>query len=203
MERETFFTRTNYIERLNEYGFDYHTVDNIPYWQEKAAYHFEASEIDQIEAATKKLSDMCLAAVEFVIKNNRFAQLQIPEKCIPLIKKSWERDDFTFYGRFDLVLKDGKVKMYEYNADTPTSFLEAGLAQWFWKEDRKKEDQFNSIHDTGIEQWKHFKDTEKPNKVYFSCVRESLEDFRNTEYIMDLAKQAGLEVDFLFMDQIS
>jgi glutathionylspermidine synthase len=202
MKREKFFFRTDYLKRLQEYGFDYHTVDDIPYWQEKAGYKFTSDEVEKLYAASKELSEMCLAAVQHVIDNNLFAKLKIPENCVALIKKSWNRDDFTFYGRFDLAMKDGQIKMYEYNADTPTSFLEAGLVQWYWKEDRKLKDQFNSIHESAIEQWKYLKEKENPKKIYFTCVRESLEDFRNTEYIMDLAKQAGHEVEFLFIDEV-
>lgn len=202
MKRETFLFRTDYMKRLKEYGFDYHTVDEIPYWQEKAGYKLTSKEVDDLYNVSKELEEMSLAAVQHVIDNNLFEKLKIPDVCIPLIKKSWERDDFTFYGRFDLAMKDGQIKMYEYNADTPTSFLEASLVQFYWKEDRKLKDQFNSIHEASIEQWKYLKQTKKPKKVYFACVRDSLEDFRNTEYIMDTASQAGLETEFIFMDDI-
>jgi glutathionylspermidine synthase len=59
---------------------------------------------------------------------------------VPLIEKSWNDDHPSIYGRFDLCLRDGELKMYEFNADTPTSLFEAGLVQWHWLQDfsRKK-----------------------------------------------------------------
>ena len=53
------------------------------------------------------------------------------------------------YGRFDLAY-DGTTppKLLEYNADTPTSLLEAAVIQWRWQQDMRPErDQFNSIHE--------------------------------------------------------
>ena len=51
--------------------------------------------------------------------------------------------------RFDFILaKDGTPKILEFNADTPTSLLEASVIQWQWKEDVFPEcDQFNGIHE--------------------------------------------------------
>lgn len=202
MKRKTFAKRNNYKQRLHEYGFDYDTIDEIEYWNETIGYEFSAKEVDNIENATNELTKMCFNAVQHVIDNDLFDKLKIPEKFVPLIKKSWERDDFTLYGRFDLCLKDDKIKMYEFNGDTPTSLLEAALVQFYWKEDNKLNDQFNFIHEQLIEQWKYFKTTKNPETVYFSCIRHSVEDFRNTEYIMDTAHQAGLNVKFIYVDDI-
>ena len=63
------------------------------------------------------------------------------------IRESWNRDEFTLYGRFDLAYNGASPpKMLEYNSDTPTSLLEAAVIQWFWKQDvNPLLDQFNSI----------------------------------------------------------
>ncbi len=48
----------------------------------------------------------------------------------------------------------GIPKMLEYNADTPTSLLEAAVIQWQWFQDTYPDaDQFNSIHERLIEAW--------------------------------------------------
>jgi Glutathionylspermidine synthase preATP-grasp len=39
------------------------------------------------------------------------------------------------YGRFDFSFKDGVPKLLEFNADTPTTLVEASVAQWFWFQD--------------------------------------------------------------------
>ena len=45
--------------------------------------------------------------------------------------------------------------MLEYNADTPTSLVEAASPQWFWMEDRfPGADQWNSLHERLVDAWK-------------------------------------------------
>ena len=54
----------------------------------------------------------------------------IPEHAVTLIERSWEADPPSLYSRLDLAY-DGvhAPKLLEYNADTPTSLLEAAVAQ--------------------------------------------------------------------------
>ena len=87
--------------------------------------------------------------MQHVIDENRYAELKIPEHAIPLIERAWKEEPPSIYGRFDLAY-DGKSPpvMLEYNADTPTSLLEASVIQWDWLEAlHKGADQFNSIHE--------------------------------------------------------
>jgi glutathionylspermidine synthase len=64
-----------------------------------------------------------------VIERGWWSRLRLPEAAIPAILRSWERDDFSLYGRFDLAF-DGRSapRLLEYNADTPTALLEASVA---------------------------------------------------------------------------
>jgi len=103
------------------------------YWNESAFYEFTAKEIEALEAATNELAAMALSAVQHIIDNHRYDELGIPEHAIPLIEKSWHADSPSLYGRFDLAY-DGvnPPKLLEYNADTPTSLLEAAVVQWYW-----------------------------------------------------------------------
>jgi glutathionylspermidine synthase len=137
---------------------------------------------------------MCLGAVQHIIDKKRYKELFIPEKAIPLIEKSWNDETPAIYGRFDLSY-DGKSdpKMLEYNADTPTSLLEASVIQWDWMEKKfTGVDQFNSIHDKLIAKWTELKDYLKPSALYFAGL-DSLEDYMNISYMRDVASQAGIE----------
>src|SRR5205823_11532826 len=134
-----------------------------PYWDESVYYRFAGWQIAQLEKATYALNDMCLKAVQHVIDNNLFERFQIPQPFWDWVKKSWDRDEITLYGRFDFAY-DGRnaPKLLEYNADTPTSLLEAAVIQWYWLQDTQpKLDQFNSIHERLIEAWKRIKPTAK------------------------------------------
>ena len=194
--------RNNWQKAVENLGFGFHTID-VPYWDETAYYNFTLNEIEHIEKATNTLWDLCLKAVQHVIDNKLYSKFHIPESYIPYIEKTWNDEVPSIYGRFDFCYKNGKIKMLEFNADTPTSLYEAGIVQWFWLQDfDKSKDQFNSIHEKLIAYWKYLKVYLQPGKLHFSCLKETLEDLTNTEYMRDCAIQAGLETKLVFIDDI-
>jgi len=200
VERFAIDPRPDWKEKVEKLGFVFHTAESL-YWDESICYKFTAAEVDVLEAATNELQRICLEAVQHVIDKDLFSSLHIPEPYIPLIKNSWEREDLSLYGRFDLRY-DGTSppKMYEYNADTPTSLLEASVIQWYWLEDTfPQKDQFNSIHEKLIARWKEGGTT---GTIHFACARDHGEDFATTVYMEDTAVQAGLKTKRLFMDEI-
>ena len=119
MQRHATEVRPDWQHAVESKGMIYHSVDGVPYWDESAYYEFTSAEVDIIEASTYELNRICLEAVQHVIDEDRFDQFLIPEEFRPYIRKSWERDEHTIYGRFDLAY-DGTnpPKMLEYNADT-------------------------------------------------------------------------------------
>ena len=139
-------------------------------------------------------------AAEAVIKNNWWSRLGICDAAVPVILKSWERDDFSLYGRFDFSY-DGLTppKLLEYNADTPTALVEAAVAQWFWLQELHPHgDQFNSIHERLIAAWKHW----AGKTIHFSCVKELAEDEMTILYLRDTCEQAGVKTKSVFIDDI-
>ena len=194
--------RSGWQSKIEKLGFGYHSTEGA-YWDETAYYSFTLAEVEAVEKATKTLWDLCLTAVQYIIDNKLYSRMNIPESYIPYIEKTWNEDHPSVYGRFDLCYKKGKIKMLEFNADTPTSLYEAGLVQWFWLQDvDKSKDQFNSIHEQLIAYWKYLKVYLQPGKLHFSCIKDSLEDLTNTEYLRDCAMQAGIETKLVFIDDI-
>lgn len=204
MKRVSIKPRPKWNERLEEIGFSFHSVGGV-YWNESACYEFTADEIDHIESVTETLHDMCLKAVDYVIYKNLFSHLGIKESVESLVRTSWEKKDRSVYGRFDLCY-DGKnePRLLEYNADTPTSLLEASIAQWVWLQDVfPGYDQFNSIHEKLIEAFKEVKrDLIFDDSLYFTCLKNHEEDFITTEYMRDVALQCGLDARHIFIEDI-
>ena len=200
MKRIAITPRPDYAKKLEEIGFSYHALED--YWKEDACYQFTAAEVDEIEAATEELQQMCLKAVQYVIDRNRFADLGIPQAFWEPIKTSFARRDFHLYGRFDFAY-DGSAppKLLEYNADTPTSLLEAAVAQWYWLEEKfPNADQFNSLHEKLVERWKQF--SPGIQTIHFASLAENEEDWVCAMYIMDTAAQAGFDVKHIFVEDI-
>jgi glutathionylspermidine synthase len=227
MQRINVQPRPNWQAIVEAQGFHFHSIDDKPYWDESVCYVFDRREIDEIEAATYALNDLCLQAVQHVIDNNLFHLFQIPPQFVPWVRESWDRDEFTLYGRFDLAY-DGRnpPKLLEYNADTPTSLLEAAVIQWFWFKDVEQNpaafsaqlathstfDQFNSLHDRLIEAWRAYApiiDSRRASApalfnptMYFSSISNSIEDFMTVTYLRDTATQAGLATEYIPIEQI-
>ncbi len=202
MKRVPIQPRNNWRQAVEQLGFGFHST-NVPYWDESAYYDFDNSEILLLEAATAELWQLCLTAVQYTIDHRLYSRFHIPEAFIPYLEKSWNEDHPSVYGRFDLCYRNGQVKLLEFNADTPTSLYEAGIVQWFWLQDfEKTKDQFNSIHEKLIEQWTFLRHYLYPGSLHFACLKGTLEDLTNTEYLRDCAIQAGLDTRFLYMEDI-
>ena len=206
MELKKLQKDSNWQERLENVGFGYHTDENNrTYWVEDRYFSITPKETDNIFDATNQLWEMCLAAVEHVIENNRLDEFKIPKFIQPYLIESWENETPSIYGRFDFAFdKDKQLKLLEFNADTPTSLFECGVVQWLWMENYfgETKDQFNSVHDKLIETWKMLKPYLKGDTLHFTCVRESLEDLTNVEYLRDCAIQAGINTKLIYIDEI-
>jgi glutathionylspermidine synthase len=203
MRRIQISPRKDYQKKLEQLSFNFHSLNNI-YWDESAYYKFSNTEVDAIEKATNDIFEMCLQAVQHVIDNKLYNKLHIDPNLIPLIERSWENEEPSVYGRFDFAYTTGGVpKMLEFNADTPTSLYECSVVQWYWlQEIAKDKDQFNSIHEKLIDYWKSCLEYFNGETVYFTCVRESIEDLTTVEYLRDTAHQAGLITNFIYIDEI-
>jgi glutathionylspermidine synthase len=178
---------------VEEAGLVWHS-NELPYWNESAFYRFTAQEVADLEAATNELEAMTLRAVEHVIANKLYDRLKIPPMAVPLIESSWNAEPPSLYGRFDLAY-DGTVppKLLEYNADTPTSLLEAAVIQWYWIQDTApRSDQFNSLHERLLALWKDLAPSLPDGRIAF-CSVDDLEDGITVTYLQDTAQQAGLQ----------
>jgi len=206
MKRITVSPRRDWEKKVEEIGLIYHHTEGRPYWNESAYYAFSPKEIERIELATNEIHEMCLKAAQYVIDNDRFKDLRIPDAAIPVIKQAWEDEPPAIYGRFDFAYDGERLKLLEYNADTPTALLEAAVAQWYWlQECFPRKDQFNSIHERLLAKWQELKIyVAKP--LYFAYLQpshaEDSEDLMTVGYLLDVAGQAGIETALIPIEEI-
>ena len=196
MERKERTPRPDWHQKVEDVGFHFHTFDGEVYWDERACYRFTSEEVDRLELATGELQTRCIEAAERVIAKGDYGRFAIPEDFHALIEQSWNDDEKSLYGRFDLSWDGrGEPKMLEYNADTPTALLEASVVQWYWLKDvYPQHDQFNSIHERLIERWKDMRpQLPAMGPVHFTGDASSAEDQGTLDYLRDTAMQAGIE----------
>ncbi len=209
MQRISCDERADWRERAEAVGFDFHTINDAPYWDERAYYGFTLEQIERdLEAPTAELDGMCRELVARAIADERMMELlRIPRPFWNWLAASFKRGDLSLYGRFDLRYDgNGPAKMLEYNADTPTAAFETGVFQWQWLEDAKERrivpkdaDQFNSLHERLIEAWKEIG---KGRRLHLTGMTDVPEDYGTIAYLEDTARQAGLDTKILPVEQI-
>jgi glutathionylspermidine synthase len=205
VERRRITPRKDWQAQVESVGFHFHSLDGA-YWDESACYRFSAQEVDILEEATVELHKMSLAAAGHVVEQRLFERFAIESWLADHIAQTWQAQAPSLYGRLDLRY-DGinSPKLLEYNADTPTSLIEAAVAQWNWLQALKPDaDQFNSIHEKLTTRWQAIRPALPGVQpiVHFTCVRDNEEDLGNLEYLRDTALQAGLDARHVYVEDI-
>ncbi len=197
MRRISINKRPRWEDTVAEQGLLFHTAGGIPYWDEGAYYVFASDQIDRLERVTAELNEMCINAVGHVIANKRYAALGIPASAVPYIEHTWEQETPALYDRFDFAWDgNGEPKLLEYNADTPTSLLEAAAIQWLWLKDTLPGfDQFNSLEPKLVAKWKQLIGHPYlfPGPIHFAH-DGGLEDRMTVGYLMKTAMDAIAEL---------
>ncbi|MER7347021.1 glutathionylspermidine synthase family protein [Streptomyces aurantiacus] len=215
MERRTTTPRPGWQRTVEDQGLIYpltrHPDGTLrPYWDESAYYVFSLPEVEALEEVVEELHAMCLAAAGHIVRQDRLADLGITDpRLAALVAEAWHRRDElpSLYGRFDLrYAGDGPAKLLEYNADTPTSLVEAASPQWFWMEERfPGADQWNSLHERLVDAWRKQARLLPPGgPLYFahSAGDELGEDLMTVAYLRETADQAGLATDSISVEDI-
>ncbi len=204
--------RTNWQELAEEFGFQFHTLYGERYWDERSYYQFSLEQIENdLEQPTEDIHQMCLAIVDKVLKSEELLKrFCIPEKYWDFIHSSWKNGDPSLYSRLDFAY-DGKspAKLYENNADTPTSVYETGFWQWLWLENHvdagtlpRGADQFNALQEKLVNRFNDLQTLTPDRLLHFACCEGSTEDRGTVQYLEDCAKAAGLSTAFVHIEEI-
>jgi glutathionylspermidine synthase len=197
---ETSLPRPDWKQRVESAGLLWHGAGCDSYWNENQHLVLTLAAAETLEDAALELHALCLEACEQIVRRGWWERLAIPEHAIGMVQSSWMSGDFSLYGRFDLAWDGtGTPKMLEYNADTPTSLLEAAVIQWQWLEESYPEcDQLNSLHEALIERWRGMRE----GTVHLACAWDMLEDRQTIAYLAETAEQAGKSAMLLDMTEL-
>ncbi|HEB94094.1 MAG TPA: glutathionylspermidine synthase family protein [Gammaproteobacteria bacterium] len=204
--------RPHWRDQAHEYGFKFHTMHGEPYWDETAYYQFTLEQIERdIEDPTAEIHQMCLAIVDQVVRDEALLRkFQIPELYWDVIANSWFDFEPSLYSRIDFSYHGkGPAKLYENNADTPTSLYETGFWQWLWLEDKAQSgqiarhaDQFNSLQEKLIDRFSVMAKQHPGETLHFSACKDTDEDRGTVQYLEDCAVQAGIRCKFVYIEDI-
>lgn len=193
--------RGNYQQIISDLGFNF----SADYWTEDSYYRFNDEEVNRIYAVTNTAYKLYCQVIQNVIDNDLFYRFGITDQgIIDHIIRSWNEDDLSLYGRFDLAFDNsGNIKLLEFNADTPTSLFEASVVQWQWKEEMYPfSDQMNSIHEALVKSWEDIHNVYQYDRYDFGCITDVDEENTTTSYILSTCQEAGLNTSLVDMREI-
>lgn len=210
MRRVSSDPRSSWQDRIYQQGLVYNDTvlpsgEVISYWSESAHYAFGAAEVDELEKVTAELWDMCIAAGDHMLEHPELcARMGIPQWAMEQIRRTWDEEPPSVYGRFDLRYDgSGPAKLFEFNADTPTSLVESAVVQWHWFEDtRHGDDQWNSVHEQLIAAWQ--RQLQPGTEIHFavSSAEDSGEDLMTVVYLQETAARAGMSTRLMTVDDV-
>ena len=209
MDRIPVEPRKDWRETAEEHGFRFHTIDDERYWDESVYYRFSLDQIENdLEDPTAEIEQLCFQVVERALSDDSvLRRLGIPEAFWDYVADSWRNQERNLYGRMDFAYDgSGPAKLFEYNADTPTSLYESGVFQWVWLEQAIERglipdgsDQFNSLHEALTAAWANMG---VDGTLHLACCKDTEEDEGTVEYMADCARQSGLETRLIYIEDI-
>ena len=195
--------------RAEALGFVFHSPEEREYWARDACYALTPEAVAAMDAAARELNGMIVAAVDQVVARGDYAAFGFSPRLAALVEASHRLAEPSLYGRFDFRLdpRDGSVKLFEFNAETPAALLEAATVQLAWFEEtepgpetRPGRDQWNAIDDLLVARWGQMR---LPRRIHFAAERQREDEIAQVAYLMATARAAGHDAEFLPVDDIS
>nr|WP_254700783.1 glutathionylspermidine synthase family protein [Paraglaciecola mesophila] len=89
---------------------------------------------DMLESATDELHGLFMHATDYVLQHPELlAAFELPPSILPKVLRSWDnRNNQLITSRFDFAMSASGLKVYEYNCDSASCYMEAGKVQGKW-----------------------------------------------------------------------
>jgi glutathionylspermidine amidase/synthetase len=110
----------HWLSSVNDDYFKYFTVSQ--------------SALETLESATDELHGLFMHATDYVLQHPELLHtFELPESILPKLLRSWDnRNNQLITSRFDFAMTAQGLKVYEYNCDSASCYMEAGKVQGKW-----------------------------------------------------------------------
>lgn len=101
---------------------------------QKRYFVISKSAYDELADATNELHSMFMHATDYVLEHDDLLdKFNLPAAILPKIKQSWDnRLTEVITSRFDFAVTREGIKVYEYNCDSASCYMEAAKVQGKW-----------------------------------------------------------------------
>lgn len=157
--------------------------------------YFVMSETAQreLKRATNELHALFMHATDYVLQNDELlSQFNIPEALWPKIHQSWDnRRNQMITGRFDFSMSARGIKVYEYNCDSASCYMEAGLVQEKWAKHYGCKDGYGSARELVEQLIEAWKQSDARGVLHIMQDRD-LEETYHALFMKNAIEQAGI-----------
>lgn len=147
----------------------------------------------QLEHATNDLHSLFMHATDYVLEHPELLEkFNLPKSVLPKIKQSWDnRENQLITSRFDFAITPHGPKVYEYNCDSASCYMESGKVQGKWSKHygvTEGQDAGKDLFKELVRAWKH-----SHAKDLVHILRDDdLEEAYHALFMKDAIESAGL-----------
>ncbi|MCF8060281.1 MAG: bifunctional glutathionylspermidine amidase/synthase [Bacteriovoracaceae bacterium] len=150
--------------------------------------------IKEVKHATNELHAMFMHATDYVLQNEDLLEkFCIPKPLWAKLHKSWNnRRNEMITGRFDFAMSQDGLKVYEYNADSASCYMECGKIQKKWSKHFGSNEgrcAGEKLHSRLIEAWK---DSDVSGVLHI-LLDDDLEETYHALFMRSAIEEAGIE----------
>lgn len=149
-------------------------------------YGMTESAFKAFKHAANELHAMFMHATHYVLSDDRrLARFNIPESLWPRLHQSWDnRRNQMITGRLDFSVSSRGIKVYEYNADSASCYMECGKVQGKWATSHGIEagyDPGSDVYEDLVDAWQesgvdgviHVMQDDDPEETYHALYMKS------------------------------
>jgi glutathionylspermidine amidase/synthetase len=166
--------------------------------KEDFTYYYDISQTAEalLETATDELHGMFMHATDYVLQHPEMLKaFGFPEGILPRIRQSWDnRLNQLITSRFDFALSENGLKVYEYNCDSASCYMEVGKVQGRWAKHlniKRGNDAGKNLFSDLVAAWKK---SDVKGKVHVLQDNDPEEDY-HALFMQEAIQAAGLECE--------
>lgn len=152
----------------------------------------------ELKRATNELHALFLHATDYVLQHEELlAKFNLPRVLWSRIKQSWDnRRNEMITGRFDFCMHNQGIKVYEYNCDSASCYMECGKVQDKWAEHfdvHEGRSAGNKLYEELVQAWKE----SSVQGVLHIMQDKDLEETYHALFMKEAISQAGISCKVL------
>ena len=178
----------DYIKATGTHGLTTHPIRARTY------YCISQDTAEQLERATNELHEMFIHATHYVLTHPHILErFNFPPEILPKLRRSWEnRQQELVTSRFDFALSHAGLKVYEYNCDSASCYMETAKIQGKWAKHHGLDigiDAGGHLSQQLIRKWKNSQEIGHIHIMY----DDDAEERYHALYMQNIIQSAGIE----------